>query len=171
MIPPAPIAPQPNVPVHYVKAETGEVITLGNVKLRVLEDGSRTDNRISTVEGTLPAGLKGPPAHWHEMHDECFLVTKGVITFWVPANPSTGESEKRIDAGVGDYVVVPTRAPHTFSNETDEEAKFVNTFTPAFYIHYFKLLAKMMEEGKELTPEINLAAMAYYATIPVPRRN
>lgn len=35
------------------------------------------DNRISTVEGTLPAGLKGPPAHWHEMHDECFLVTKG----------------------------------------------------------------------------------------------
>lgn len=42
MIPPAPIAPQPNVPVHYVKAETGEVITLGNVKLRVLEDGSRT---------------------------------------------------------------------------------------------------------------------------------
>ncbi|EMR82815.1 putative cupin 2 conserved barrel domain protein [Botrytis cinerea BcDW1] len=136
MIPPAPIAPQPNVPVHYVKAETGEVITLGNVKLRVLEDGSRT-----------------------------------VISFWVPANPSTGESEKRIDAGVGDYVVVPTRAPHTFSNETDEEAKFVNTFTPAFYIHYFKLLAKMMEEGKELTPEINLAAMAYYATIPVPRRN
>ncbi|CCD47572.1 hypothetical protein BofuT4_P035520.1 [Botrytis cinerea T4] len=136
MIPPAPIAPQPNVPVHYVKAETGEVITLGNVKLRVLEDGSRT-----------------------------------VISFWVPANPSTGESGKRIDAGVGDYVVVPTRAPHTFSNETDEEAKFVNTFTPAFYIHYFKLLAKMMEEGKELTPEINLAAMAYYATIPVSRRN
>ncbi|TGO70689.1 hypothetical protein BELL_0683g00010 [Botrytis elliptica] len=125
MSPPASIAPQPNVPVHCVKAETGEVITLGNVKLRVLEDGSRTDNRISTVEGTLPAGLKGPPAHWHEMHDECFLVTKGV-----PANPSTGESEKRIDAGVGDYVVVPPRAPHTFSNETDEEAKFVNTFTP-----------------------------------------
>ncbi|KAF7884773.1 uncharacterized protein EAF02_005109 [Botrytis sinoallii] len=136
MSPPVSIAPQPNVPVHYVKSETGEVITLGNVKLRVLEDGSRT-----------------------------------VITFQVPANPSTGESEKRIDAGVGDYVVVPPRAPHTFSNETDEEAKFVNTFTPAFYIHYFKLLAKMMEEGKELTPEINMAAMAYYATIPVPRRN
>ncbi|TGO59512.1 hypothetical protein BOTNAR_0161g00230 [Botryotinia narcissicola] len=160
MSPPTPITPQPNVPVHYVKTETGEIITLGNVKLRVLEDGSRTDNRISTVEGTLPAGLKGPPAHWHEMHDECFLVTKGVITFRVPANPSTGESEKTINAGVGDYVVVPPRAPHTFSNETDEEAKFVNTFTPAFYIHYFKLLAKMMEEGKELTPEINMAAMA-----------
>lgn len=45
------------------------------------------------------------------------------------------------------------------------------TKSQAFYIHYFKLLAKMMEEGKELTSEINLAAMAYYATIPVPRRN
>lgn len=58
------------------------------------------------------------------------LTSLQVITFWVPENPSTGEPEKRIDAAVGDYVVVPTRAPHTFSNETDEEAKFVNTFTP-----------------------------------------
>ncbi|KAB8289473.1 hypothetical protein EYC80_010635 [Monilinia laxa] len=170
MNPPAPIVPQPNVPINFLKAETGDVIKLGSVRMRVMEDGSRTDNRISTVEGIIPAHMKGPPAHWHEMHDETFLVTKGVITFWVPANPSTGEAEKRIDAGVGDYVVVPTRAPHTFSNETGEEARFFNTFTPAFYIHYFKLLATLMEEGKEMTPEVNGAAMAYYATIPVQKQ-
>ena len=33
-------------------------------------------------------------------------------------------------------MVVPTRAPHTFSNETDEEAKFVNTFTPVCLIFF-----------------------------------
>ncbi|ESZ93997.1 hypothetical protein SBOR_5618 [Sclerotinia borealis F-4128] len=164
---PTPIVPQPNVPIYHLKAEAGEVITLGSVKLRVMEDGSRTDNRISTVEGIVPAHMKGPPAHWHEMHDETFLVTKGVLTFWVPANPSTHEPAIRIDAAAGDYIVVPTRAPHTFSNETDQEARFFNTFTPAFYIHYFKLLASLMEEGKEMTPEVNAAAMAYYATIPV----
>ncbi|KAI9644551.1 hypothetical protein NHQ30_006572 [Ciborinia camelliae] len=202
MQPPAPapapaIVPQPNVPINFVKAETGEIIKLGSVTLRIMEDGSRTDNRISMVELIIPAHMKGPPAHWHEMHDETFLVTKGVVTFWVPANPSTGEPEQRIDAGVGDYVVVPIRAPHTFTNETGEEARYINTFTPrneweregrekeaeksvtdekranstqAFYIHYFKLLATLMEEGKEMTPEVNGAAMAYYATIPVQQK-
>jgi quercetin dioxygenase-like cupin family protein len=62
------------------------------------------------------------------MHDETFLVTKGTVRFTVPEAP--GLEGKIIDAKTGDYVVVPTRAPHTFSNETDEEARFVNTFTP-----------------------------------------
>jgi len=38
-----------------------------------------------------------------------------------------------VDASAGDYVVVPTRAPHTFSNETGEEARFFNTFTPVSF--------------------------------------
>lgn len=36
---------------------------------------TRTDNRIGSAEFTLPPGTKGPPAHWHEMHDETFLVS------------------------------------------------------------------------------------------------
>jgi hypothetical protein len=66
-------------------------------------------------------------------------------------------------------VSVPTRAPHTFSNPHDEEAKFFNTFTPAFYINYFKLLGTMIAEGEMMTPEKNLEAMANYATLPVPK--
>ena len=62
------------------------------------------------------------------MHDETFLVTKGTVRFHVPEAP--GLEPKVVDAKEGDYVVVPTRAPHTFSNETDEEARFFNTFTP-----------------------------------------
>jgi oxalate decarboxylase/phosphoglucose isomerase-like protein (cupin superfamily) len=62
------------------------------------------------------------------MHDETFLVTKGTVTFHVPA--AEGLEAATIHAKTGDYVVVPTRAPHTFSNESDEEARFFNTFTP-----------------------------------------
>lgn len=50
------------------------------------------------------------------------------MRFHVPEAP--GLEPKLIDAKEGDYVVVPTRAPHTFSNETDEEARFFNTLTP-----------------------------------------
>ncbi|PQE24558.1 Cupin domain-containing protein [Rutstroemia sp. NJR-2017a WRK4] len=165
-----PIVPTPNVPINFVKAETGDILSLGSVKVRVMEDGSRTDNRLSSVEITVPAHTPGPPAHWHEMHDETFLVTKGVITFTVPDAPESGLKGARIDAKEGDYVVVPTRAPHTFSNESGEEARFFNTFTPAFYIHYLKLLSTLIAEGKEMTPEVNMAAMAYYATIPVQKK-
>ncbi|KAH7356833.1 RmlC-like cupin domain-containing protein [Rhexocercosporidium sp. MPI-PUGE-AT-0058] len=164
-----PIVPTPNVPINFVAAEMGEIIPLGKLTLRVMEDGSRTDNRISVMELTIPPHTPGPPAHWHEMHDETFLVTKGTVRFTVPSAP--GLEGKAIDAKAGDYVVVPTRAPHTFSNETDEEAKFVNTFTPAFYIHYFKLLSTLMANGETMTPEVNEQAMAYYATIPVQNSN
>lgn len=72
-----------------------------------------------------------------------------------------------IDAATGDYVTVPTRSPHTFSNPFDEPAKFFNTYTPAFYINYFKMLATMSEQGKPMSPEANRRAMAYFATIGV----
>ena len=116
--------------------------------------------RFSSVELTVPPRTRGPPPHWHEMHDETFLVTKGTIRFHIPGKPD-------VDAKTGDYVVVPTRSPHTFSNPTDEESAFFNTFTPAFYINYFKLLSELVQGGP-LSMEANEKAMAYYATIPVP---
>lgn len=73
------------------------------------------------------------------MHDETFLVTQGKMQFH-------GLKGETIVAKHGDYVTVPTRSPHTFSNPYDEEAKFFNTYTPAFYINYFKMLATMAQE-------------------------
>jgi len=152
----------PTVPVNFVPAKAGDIIKLGKITCRVMEDGSRTDNRIGCAEFTLPPGTDGPPAHWHEMHDEMFLTTQGTVRFHIPGKPD-------IDAKLGDFVSVPVRAPHTFSNPHAEEAKFFNTYTPAFYINYFKLLGTMIEEGEMMTPEKNLEAMANYATLPVPK--
>lgn len=55
------------------------------------------------------------------------------------------------------------------SNPGDVEARFINTYTPAHYINYFKLLAEMgrREPGKPMNPEYNRRAMAYFATIGV----
>lgn len=70
------------------------------------------------------------------------------------------------DAHVGDYVTVPIRAPHTFSNPTDQQAKFFNTFTPAFYIDYFKILAEISKTDEKMSKEKNLEVMARFATLP-----
>jgi len=91
----------PSVPVNFVPVKGGDIIKLGQITCRVLEDGSRTgksrratpsrvrlmniDNRIGCAEFTLPPHTSGPPSHFHMMHDETFLTTQGTIRY--QANP------------------------------------------------------------------------------------
>jgi oxalate decarboxylase/phosphoglucose isomerase-like protein (cupin superfamily) len=95
--------------------------------------------------------------HYHIMHDETFLITKGKVGF------TTDETEH--DAGVGDYVVVPPRAPHTFSNPFEVEAEIFDSFSPAFYVDYLRELHRAGREdwGKEVGRNI----MEKYATVPI----
>jgi mannose-6-phosphate isomerase-like protein (cupin superfamily) len=130
-----------------------------------------SDNRLGVVEITIPPQTKGPPAHWHEMHDEGFLTSQGTVRYHLPLRENavadtttsagegqseapigeTGRPEKIIDSPVGGWVTVPIRAAHTFSNPFNEEAKFINTFTPAFYINYLKMLSDLIGDGEHVS--------------------
>lgn len=71
-------------------------------------------------------------------------------------------------------MVVPIRAPHTFSNPSDEESRIFFTSTPSFYINYFKLLSQLSEPDKPLPAEVTMTAMSMFATLQVdktPRKN
>lgn len=96
------------------------------------------------------------------MHDETFLVLKGTATFH-----SRGATTV---AHEGDYVVVPPHAPHTFSNDAaDGDLVMYNSFTPAYYVNYFRLMAEMVRgaEGGVLTGSMHREAMLRYATVQV----
>lgn len=146
-----------SVPVTLASPSSAEVFYIGPLKCIVLEDGSHTDNRIGAVTLVVPPHTPGPPQHWHRMHDETFLVTRGRLRF------TTGKES--LDAGVGELVVVPPKCYHTFSNPFDDEAKFFNTFTPAYYVDYLRLLAHESRETK-LSPEQHREIMARFATFP-----
>jgi mannose-6-phosphate isomerase-like protein (cupin superfamily) len=143
--------------ISLVETAAGEVLHVGPISIRVLEDGSLTDNRLGAVEVSVPAYNAQTPLHVHRMHDETFLVLRGKLRF------STGEGHR--DAGVGELMVVPVDAPHTFSNPFDEPAVFFNTFTPAYYVNYFRELSAMLGTGA-VTPDKLLTMMARYATEP-----
>ena len=143
--------------VNLSLAGTGELLEVGSTQIRILEDGSRTDNRIGAISSVLPAGAPGPPQHRHLMHDETFLVTHGILRF------TLGETYR--DAKAGDYVVVPVGAPHTIGNASEARVEFFSTFTPAYYINYFREIAALSAEGR-LTPEKILTIMLRYATVP-----
>lgn len=113
----------------------------------------------------MPPKTPGPPPHWHEMHDETFYVTQGTVRFHVPDTSEEGKDKKIVDAKAGDYMVIPVRAPHTFSNASDEEARIFFTTTPSYYINYFKLLSKLAKPDQPVPAEVNIQAMAMFATI------
>ena len=144
--------------VHLVAADSGELLTIGPTRIFVLEDGSRSDNRIGAVASILPGGVSGPPQHRHLMHDETFLVTSGTLRFLL------GDTYR--DAKADDYVVVPVGAPHTFVNVSDTPVEFFSTFTPAYYVNYFRELAALSAGGR-VSPEDALSVMLRYATVPV----
>ena len=91
------------------------------------------------------------------MHYETFLITGGILRFTL--------GDIHWDAKVGDYIIVPVGVPHTFANVSSAPVEFFSTFTPAYYVNYFRELADLSAKGR-LNPEENLSAMRRYATVP-----
>ncbi|MEB3960840.1 cupin domain-containing protein [Streptomyces kunmingensis] len=150
--------PRTGPAVSVVGPGAGETIVLGTTRMRVLEDGSRTGHRLAIAESVLAPHTQGPPQHRHAEHDEGFYILSGTVRFTV------GEEEH--DATTGTLVMVPPGTPHTFANPTDEPAVMLSTFTPDFYVQYFRDLQQVLAEGRPLSPQANIDAMGRYATEP-----
>ncbi|RSL78959.1 hypothetical protein CEP51_007753 [Fusarium floridanum] len=144
--------------INHFKPEEVPWRRLGQYLWRPIEDGSNTQHRLAVIESLLPPKSDGPVFHFHEMHDEGFY--KGTVRFHSPGRPD-------IDCKAGEMLTIPIRLPHKFSNPFDEEAVFINTATPGFFIRYFEHLEALIGSGKELTPEANIAALRRFATIPL----
>ena len=86
-----------------------------------------------------PPHAPTPPPHIHHAHEEVFYVLEGELEFLA--------GTETVRAGAGTFVMVPIGALHTFSNPTDRPARFLNTFTPPRYIHYFEEMSKLFQAG------------------------
>jgi hypothetical protein len=62
-----PVVATPTVPVQFVQAQAGEIISLGKIKLRVMEDGSNT-GKISPL-----MSLEDTHACFHVIKKNTFL--------------------------------------------------------------------------------------------------
>jgi len=66
--------------------------------------------------------------------------------------------------GPGGWVLVSIGAPHTFANPGSAPARFLNTFTPDRYIHYFDDMAALIAASGPPTPAQARDIMACYDT-------
>ena len=67
--------------INLVGPNGGEQSGGGAIKIRIIEDGSHTGQRLGLIEATVPPGPAIPPQHVHREHDEVFIVTQGKLRF------------------------------------------------------------------------------------------
>lgn len=139
-----------------VGPDGGEVVQLGPIAMRIIENGGTTGHRLGIGEITLAPHSSGPPQHRHGRHDEGFYVVSGTARFTV--------GTEEYDAPAGTLAMIPPGAPHSFANLTDEPVVLLNTFTPDLYVQYFRDMREMLEQGGALTAGSTAQIMSRYDT-------
>ncbi len=142
--------------VAILKAGEGRKVSLGPIQMVVQEDGTHTRGTLGVAEFEVPPHAPTPPPHIHHAHEEVFYVLEGELEFLA--------GTERVRAGQGTFVMVPIGAVHTFSNPTEKTARFLNTFTPPQYIHYFEELSQLMQGEVAPTQQQLAELMARYDT-------
>ncbi|MCP3696193.1 MAG: cupin domain-containing protein [Planctomycetaceae bacterium] len=71
----------------------------------------------------------GPPLHIHNAEDESFYVLEGGMILQV--------GDRRINATAGSFVFVPRGTIHTFARAGQQPARFLVTYSPAGFEHFF----------------------------------
>ncbi len=125
--------------VTVLKPGEGRTISLGPIHMVVQEDGTQTRETLGVAEFVVPPHAPTPPPHIHHAHEEGFYVLEGTLEFLA--------GTQTVRASAGTFVMVPIGALHTFGNPTDKPARFLNTFTPPRYIHYFEEMSQLLQAG------------------------
>lgn len=97
-----------------------------------------TSGNYDLAYGETPAGVQGPPPHFHYNLEEVFLITEGEMEFMV--------NGKVFTARQGDSVNLPTNTLHTFSNKSTNNCKWINIHSPKGFRAFFETLGVLAEE-------------------------
>ena len=114
--------------------------------ISVIRTGLETEGEVFEFEAILPAGLSGPPAHWHRVGQETFEVVEGRLRVRV------GHAVRHL--GPGESIVVPPGTVHTFSNPTDQQVRVITRETPAGQL---EAQLRVMASAGLLPPLLRLA--------------
>ena len=122
-----------------LKPGEGRALALGPIQMVIQEDGAQTRGTLGVAEFAVPPHAPTPPPHIHRAHEEVFYVLEGELEFLVEG--------QTVRASAGTFVMVPIGVLHTFRNQQDRPARFLNTFTPPHYIHYFEEMSELLQAG------------------------
>jgi quercetin dioxygenase-like cupin family protein len=96
--------------------------------------GEHTGGRYMLATIVAPVGNSGPPPHYHENEDECFIVQEGKMSFFI-----AGQWH---DVAPGTIVFAPKLSVHSFKNVGDTPARILCSASPAGFEVFFAVCEK-----------------------------
>ena len=130
---------------------TAETITVGQLGVRFLVEGSDSNGSVSVFECYVPANSRMPAPHSHDAFEETIYGLEGVTTWTID-----GETT---EIGVGEAACVPRRAIHGFENRGSADATFLAIASPGvFGPDYFHEVSEVLAASAGGPPD--LAALA-----------
>ena len=103
-------------------------------RIYLLLSGKETAGGFTVMEDHTLAGT-GPPWHVHHREDELFQVLEGKYVFQV--------RDRRIEAKVGDLIMIPKDNPHSFQNVGPTTGRTLITVQPSGIEFFFEELAAL----------------------------
>jgi mannose-6-phosphate isomerase-like protein (cupin superfamily) len=141
-------------------AGEGKSLRLGGNRLEIKAASEHTGGAFAVLEYRMAAHTPGPPPHLHRRTDEAFHVLEGELTFHL--------EDRSMEAGPGDFVLVPRGVVHTFENAGSSEARFLEVAAPGAFVGYFEeLLAAVPAGGGPPDPATIAALYEKYDIVPV----
>ncbi|MBK5098684.1 MAG: cupin domain-containing protein [Gemmatimonadetes bacterium] len=140
-----------------------EIITVGQLGVRFLVEGSDSGGSVSVFECYVPANSKMPAPHSHDAFEETIYGLQGATTWTIDGEP--------IEVGVGEAVCVPRGTIHGFENRGSEDATFLAIASPGvFGPAYFQEVGEVLAASAGGPPDLAALGevMCRHGLTPVP---
>jgi quercetin dioxygenase-like cupin family protein len=137
-----------------------EIINLGSLKLRFLQNKDDTAGSLDMFEMTLQPNARMPIPHYHESWDETIYGLTGTTSWRVDGVD--------IDLAPGETFFIKRGIVHGFTNRTSEPATCLCTLSPGVIgPQYFKDMAALLASGAPDLARMK-ETMLRYGLIPAP---
>ncbi|HVJ40021.1 MAG TPA: cupin domain-containing protein [Dongiaceae bacterium] len=135
-------------------------ITIGQLEIRYLMDGTLNGAGSGMFELTVPPGARVPPAHSHSGNEEIVYVLEGRLRYRV--------DEETRDLQPGERMYTPRGSVHAFSNPHDQTARALIVLTPDIGAQYFRDIAEVATAAGGPDPKRMAAVMTRYGLVLAP---
>lgn len=126
---------------------TSERITVGEMEIRFLLDGSASGGPASVFEFDVPAGARVPAPHSHDAYEETVYVLRGTLG-WTVAGA-------QIETRQGEVLCIPRGVVHGFRNDGDQDATALAVVTPGVLGPvYFREIGEVLAAAAGGPPDI-----------------
>ncbi len=127
------------------RATVMKTLRLMGTTIEVLTSPNTTGTDETVVDYHMPPHFPGPIPHWHAKATEWFYVTEGEVTVEAAGKQSVLRQ--------GEFLLVPPRTVHKFSNPGEAPARMLVGFNPGRLDEYFTELFKMIRDSMEWPPK------------------